>query len=358
MMLHRLPMRAIVFLFFSLTPFLLSAQSMHFSLHHMTPLAFNPANTGAFLGSYRISGLYRDQYRSVMGSSAYMTPTFSIDAPIIKGFREQDWVGVGIFFHTDKSGDAGLIQGTQKLSASYHFALTKTGNSILTLGYQFGGVSRKIKNPDKLVFENDLTGASTDKEDIFFDPSGKGKSFSDHVGGLKFVSKYNKTDEFNIGFAMGRFGRPDWTLIETQTSGGGGGRPYHVEPRMHIQLGMSTLMSDKIRFLPNVSYQRIMKTSENSLVVQGFMEYLYNEAKNTILIGGLGYRSGANIGDAFQIMVGAYIKDIRVMLDYDLNLSSLSVASSNHGGFELAAMYIGKIYKRPKPDPVIFCPRF
>jgi hypothetical protein len=57
-------------------------------------------------------------------------------------------------------------------------------------------------------------------------------------------------------------------------------------------------------------------------------------------------------------MVGTYIKDIKVMLGYDINISSLSSASGTVGAFELAAQYIGKIYKRPKPDPVIFCPRF
>jgi type IX secretion system PorP/SprF family membrane protein len=360
MMLHRLPIRAIVLFCFSLSTIPLIGQSAHFSLHHMTPLAFNPANTGGFLGSYRIAGLYRDQYRTVSQGAAYMTPTFSADVNIIKGFKETDWVSVGLFFLSDKSGDGGLVQGTQKLSAAYHFTLNKKGNSIITLGYQFGGVGRKIKNPEKLSFEDDLIngpGGGTTESLIMDD---KGKSFSDHVGGLKFISRYNKTDEFNIGFAMGRFGKPDWSLTMPDTSGGGGGgfSRYEVLPRMHAQIGMSTLMSDKMRFLPNVSYQRIMGTSESSLVVQGFIEYLYNEAKNTILIGGLGYRSGANIGDAAQIMLGAYIKDIRVMLAYDLNISSLSAASSTQGGFELAAMYIGKIYKRPNPDPVIFCPRF
>jgi hypothetical protein len=94
------------------------------------------------------------------------------------------------------------------------------------------------------------------------------------------------------------------------------------------------------------------------LVVQGLIDYLANKAKNTVLIGGLGYRSGQGVGDAIQVMVGTYFKDIKIMLGYDINISSLSTASGTVGGFELAAQYIGKIYKRPKPDPVIFCPRF
>lgn len=353
MTVFRLPIRAALGLLLTLSISLAQSQDIHFTLHGMTPLAFNPANTGGFYGSYRLSGLYRDQYRRVTGAGAFMTPTFSVDAPIIKGFREKDWVGVGLFFYTDKSGDAGLTQSTYKLSAAYHLALNKKGNSVLAVAYQFGGVNRSIKNINKLVFEDGLLKGdpmtSMDLGNILADD--KGKTYSDHVGGLKFTNKYNKTDEFFVGIAAGRFGKPNWSLLDTIGN-------YEVNPRIHGQVGMSTVLTNKVRFSPNISYQRILGTSESSLVVQGLVDYLYDPAKNTVLIGGLGYRSGANIGDAVQIMLGAYIKDIRAMLAYDLNISSLSGASGTQGGFELAAQYIGKVYKRPKPDPVIFCPRF
>ncbi len=331
----------------------LKGQDIHFTLYGMTPLAFNPANTGAFYGSYRISALYRDQYRSVAGSGAFMTPTLSIDVPAIKGFRDKDWVGVGLFMYSDKSGDAGLVQATTKISAAYHLALNKKGSTMLTLGYQTGGVGRKIKDPSKLIFGDGLElgdpSMSADINNVETNP--KGKSFTDQVGGVILSSKYNKTDEFSFGFAMGKIGRPSWSLL---TSGGN----YRLNPRLYFSAGMSTVMTDKVRFSPNISYQRILKGSQATLVVQGMIDYLFNQEKNTILLGGLGYRSGQGIGDAIQVMVGSYIKDVKVMLGYDINISSLTVASGSVGGFELAAQYIGKIYKRPKPDPVIFCPRF
>ena len=327
-------------------------QDIHFTLHPMTPLAFNPANTGAFYGSYRISLLYRDQYRSVAGNAGYKTPTFSVDLPVIRGFKKTDWVGVGMFFYSDQSGTGGLTQSTFKASAAYHWALNKKGTSTLSIAYQTGSLQREIKNPDKLIFEDQLTNPmpgqpSMDKNLI--DTEKKG--FLDHVGGLKFTSKFNKTDEFNIGIAAGKFGNPDWSLI---TQGGN----YQVDPRVHAQIGMSSVMSDKVRFSPNISYQKIMGQAANTFVLQGYFDYLYNEEKNTILKGGIGYRSGSGIGDAIQVMMGADINAIRVMIGYDVNVSSLSSASGTFGAFEIAAQYIGKIYKRPKPDPIIFCPRF
>src|SRR5688572_1409637 len=156
MMIHRLAMRFVCALFLTLGFQLVYSQDIHFTLHQMTPLAFNPAHTGAFYGSYRVSALYRDQYRTVAGKGAFSTPTFSIDAPIIRGFKETDWVGVGLFFYTDKSGTAGLTQQAFKVSAAYHLAMNKAGTSVLSISYQTGPTQRFIKNPQALVFEDGL----------------------------------------------------------------------------------------------------------------------------------------------------------------------------------------------------------
>lgn len=343
-------MRLVCALFLTFGFQLVNSQDIHFTLHQMTPLAFNPANTGAFLGSYRLSGLYRDQYRSVIGKAAFMTPTFSVDAPIIRGFKETDWVGVGLFFYSDKSGDAGLTQSSFKVSASYHLSLNKEGSNVITIGYQTGPVQREIKNVQNLVFEDELLagGTFTSPDRDLVDLMKKG--FLDHVGGLKYTSRFNKTDEFTIGVAAGKFGKPDWSVIQ--------GGNYRVNPRVHGQIGFSTLMSEKVRLMPNISYQKIMGGPFSTLVAQALMDYNYNEAKRIVLKAGLGYRTGAGFGDAIQIMAGADIKDVRLMIGYDVNISRLAAASGASGGFELSAQYVGRIYKRPNPDPVIFCPRF
>lgn len=349
MKLFRLPL--ILFVIILISGNRSQAQDLHFTLQQLTPVAFNPANTGGFLGSYRLSGLYRDQYRSVAGKGAYSTPTFSIDAPILKGFGKNDWVGVGVMFFTDKSGTGGLVQSSFKISAAYHLGIGKAGRTTLAIAYQTGAIQRFIKNSGSLVFEDGLlSGMESQELAQVIDKENK-KGFLDHVGGLKLTTKTSKTTELSFGFAAGKFGRPDWSLLMA-------GGNYRVNPRMYAQVGLNTLLADKLRFLPNISYQKIFAVPFSTLQVQGVFDYLYNTDKNIILSGGLGWRSGAGIGDAFQVMLGGMMKDVRVMLAYDLNVSPLSGASRGAGAFELGVQYIGKIYKRPKPDPVIFCPRF
>src|SRR5687768_9477940 len=223
MMNHRQAMRFVCALFLTLGFQLVNSQDIHFTLHQMTPLAFNPANTGAFYGSYRASVLYRDQYRSVAGKGAYSTPTFALDAPVLKGFKETDWVGVGLFFYTDRSGDAGLTQQTFKFSAAYHLSLNKEGSSVLSISYQTGPTQRFVKNAQNLIFEDQLiSGQQSPDIGSVLDKNGK-KGFLDHVGGLRFSSKFNKTDEFHIGVAAAKFGKPDWSVL---SSGGN----YRLDP--------------------------------------------------------------------------------------------------------------------------------
>ena len=78
-------------------------QDIHFSLFHMSPLTLNPAQTGAFSGTARIGGIYRDQWGSVINDQ-FTTPSFYIDAPVIRGFGKYDWVGGGVVSYTDKVG--------------------------------------------------------------------------------------------------------------------------------------------------------------------------------------------------------------------------------------------------------------
>ena len=58
------------------------AQDIHFTNFRMAPVSVNPAFTGSFKGTYRISSIYRDQWRSIGNSSPYTTPFISAEVNI------------------------------------------------------------------------------------------------------------------------------------------------------------------------------------------------------------------------------------------------------------------------------------
>ena len=133
----------------------LSAQDIHFSLYNMSPLTLNPAHTGAFSGTIRIGGIYRDQWASFLGNQ-FVTPSFYIDSPIIRGFRDNDWVGVGMAIYSDEAGTSRLQTSATMFSAAYHLGLNKKGTSILTLGLQGGNVQRRVRFGEGTRFEDEL----------------------------------------------------------------------------------------------------------------------------------------------------------------------------------------------------------
>ena len=325
----------------------LRAQDIHFTLFEMAPLAFNPAETGAFYGTYRLSGIYRDQWLSAFGApNEFKTPSFSVDVPLIKGFRDQDWVGVGLMMFSDKAGSLDMTWGAFKLSAAYHLSLNKKQTSVLTLGYQTGSVQRRIKKPEDASLldpEPGIVGAG---------PEGLKKSFTDHVGGLLLTSRPDKENIIKVGFSVSNLAGPDGSLLSGSMDSTISRRRYELPLRMVGQGSWRHVMTDKLAVKGALFFQSF--GAANEIVLQGTGEYLFNAEKRVVLRGGVGYR----FGDALQVLAGIDIKDLRVMLGYDLNISRFTPATGTFGGFEISAMYVGTIFKRPDPDPVLFCPRF
>ena len=83
------------------------------------------------------------------------------------------------------------------------------------------------------------------------------------------------------------------------------------------------------------------------------MNYQMKPDNALTLHAGLGLRNAR----AGLIYLGASVKDIRVGLAFDLDLSSSTIITNSSKSIELAVSYLGKIYKKPKPKPIIYCPR-
>ncbi|HKK78628.1 MAG TPA: PorP/SprF family type IX secretion system membrane protein, partial [Phaeodactylibacter sp.] len=204
----------------------LSAQDLHYTLFNMSPLSLNPANTGAFFGSIRVGGIYRGQWWAVNSERGYNTPGGYLDAPIIRGFRDQDWVGVGATLIQDRSGSLNFITNQNMLSVAYHLGLGKKGNSVLTLGLQGGSINRSL-NSREANTAGDFNGIGFDPTtDQALNSGGGGgmgggqnmrgeqndveTNYVDFRAGLLFKSKFDDFDNVEAGLAFGRINRPEY----------------------------------------------------------------------------------------------------------------------------------------------------
>lgn len=340
----------------------LQAQDIHFSQFNMSPMTLNPANIGAFEGTVRIGGIYRGQWASVIGNkNQYQTPSVYADAPIIRGFRKKDWVGVSLMFFSDKAGVGKLTHTAAKLGASYHLALNKKGTTYVTLGAQYGQASRKL-NPDGFLFEEGYlnptgSGGYNQPQDVDFANLNRDKaSWTDIDGGIVLKSRLNKQMDFSIGYAMYHIGEGRYGLV----TGGGGSGPNPTPQASSDEIGRRSVatgqfnikLNDKFTVSPTFLYQTMSGADE--IILQGLGAYMLDPEKDITLLFGLGYR----MRDAIHPIVGAQYKALRVGLAYDVNISGLKTETNYRGGFELAAYYIIKIYKPAVVKTKVLCPRF
>lgn len=354
----------------------LKSQDLHYSLFNMAPTKINPAQTGAFLGSVRVGGIFRDQWFTVFDNgNEFRTPSFFIDAPIIQGLRDQDWVGVGVTFINDRVGTGELTTSGLLISGSYHYALDKKQNQMLTFGIQAGSISRSINTMTQdgeltagSVLQSQLDGTPT-LDDPLLTSSGNQMGgnreeadlttsyFDINFGVLYKVKDPKAGTSLELGLAAAHIGSPN---DEFGSSGQGGGQNPNqdgnddaVRPMTITAHGQYIYpLTDKITAEPSFLFQTA-SGSGNNIILQAVGGYQLNEQIK--LQGGLGYR----FGDAGQILAGAAIDErLRLGLSYDLNFSQLSSVTSNQGGFEIAANYIFNIYKQPEIKPTILCPQF
>jgi type IX secretion system PorP/SprF family membrane protein len=333
----------------------LQAQDIHFSQFNMSPMTLNPSNIGAFEGTVRIGGIFRGQFAKVLGNNGqYQTPSVYADAPIIRGFRKKDWVGVGLMFFTDKAGAGKLAHSSAKLGASYHFALNKKATTYITLGAQYGKANRKL-NAEGLDFEKGALPSGGFDPTIDTDHAlleNPKSDWTDIDAGVTLKSRLNDRMDFSVGYAMYHLSKGKYGLISAGGgSGGAGGTSSDEIGRRSVATGQFNIkLNDKFTVSPTFLYQTMSGADE--IIIQGLGAYMLNPEKEFTLLFGLGYR----LRDAIHPIVGAQYKSLRVGLAYDLNISKS--VPGYRGGFEIAANYIIKIYKPAIVKTKVLCPRF
>jgi type IX secretion system PorP/SprF family membrane protein len=318
------------------------AQDLHFTQFQFAPLTVNPALAGAYSGSYRVGGIFRDQYRSV-ATNAYQSVDFYVDAPILRGFRAKDWIGIGVGMDIfDKAGAVGYKNSFYRINGAYHLSLDEKQTSIFTLGLQFNTASVSVNRLDP----SDTRGgtAQGDLDVTAFNSKADGQNISegyrDYILGLMY-NKRGKDSDLKIGIAAAKVLGSELRLNQLE----------ELDMRITAFGNYTMQMNDKTSFSPGFLFQKQGPASE--IVVQSQLGYLIKPDKGMKINGGVGYR----FGDALQFMVGMDIKDLRVGVAYDMNISALSGASGTVGGFEIGVAYYGKIFRKPKIKPIIVCPR-
>lgn len=325
----------------------LYAQDIHFTNFRMAPVSFNPANTGAFLGTYRISGIYRDQWRSIDNSKPYATPFISAEVNIKGGLLSKtDWLSGAMSFLIDNAGTNRSKNNLRAINVGYHYSLDDDYKNVVSLGVSYGTITYGF-NTLNLILPGDLDGST--REPIGNpDQNGDVKRNLTNIDiGLAYKTQLNDAgDLLRFGLTAAHITNPKNSLVTSDSLNMDDTR---IGRRMTFTGEASFKSGEKLRINPALLFQS--KGGATELAIQSTADYLLNAEKQMVVTGGLGYR----LGDALELIGGIQLKDVKVVLSYDVTTSG--IARAGGGAFEIAVGYVGNIFKKPKVKPVIFCPQ-
>jgi type IX secretion system PorP/SprF family membrane protein len=295
------------------------SQDVDFSLYKFNPLFLNPANTGNFYGSLRITANYRNQWAAT--SSPFTTASASLD----KRFKisNQDFA-VGIIFLNDEAGVGGITYNKLFGSVSYSNNIGKNFfYGGLQVGYVFGSVNSWYN-------WNQTTGDYTapSGEDNF----GENTSYLDINAGIIWKSKIS-IFEPEIGFAISHLNSPSNSFLA--------GEDEKETMKYTIHFDLKTNLTDRIYISPAIAY--FGREGASLTMVGTDIGYNFPGNKSTVksFYTGLFLRNGilTNL-DALSLMLGTTIGRLDIGLGYDMNISNLRKSSgSNLGAFEVSIMY-------------------
>jgi len=302
------------------------AQDMHFSQYYFSPLSLNPAQTGNFLGDWRISANYRSQWREIQ--KAYRTISLGGDANF---YPMNQQASAGIYFLNDKSG-GNLIVNKIYASGAIH---KKIAGINLNFGIQPGVVMKRIDfnahtfptqlNWNKGQFDNSLPNYETNVN--------QRRTYFDLNAGVVASVRVQKI-ETAVGFALFHITRPKETFVANNN---------HLPVRKLFNFDVKYHHTEKF----NVNlYSMLGTTTKASDWVTGVnAEYVLQKTpffNNAVFIGFM-WRDGLKrISDAAITTAGFKYMNYTFGVSYDINVSTLHTATDYRGAIEFALIYTSK----------------
>ena len=313
------------------------AQDIHFSHLNRQPIYQNPANTGLFAGDIRLTGNYKDQWRSV-------TVPFQTFAVASDMKWKQRGINFGALLFHDNVGD-GFYQTLEFLgSVAKNLKLTSDSSQTLSVGIQVGLNYRKV-NMDKFYFDNQFNGlifdASLPTNEAYQNDSRANLTSS---AGIVHAFYYGKSNSVKTGISGHNLNRPNQGFYGVKV-------PRDIRISLYSQVDHA--INKELAVIPGLGFNLQGKYRE--LIIGPQVRYTLINKLGTYraVDGGLWFRSR----DAVVVRLGLAMQNWSVAASYDTNISKLIPASTARGGLELSVEYI---ITRFKPKKVIhrICPDY
>lgn len=340
----------VVFLFLT---FQLSAQDVQFSQFYRAPVYLNPALTGIFEGSFRITANYREQYNSILGNNPFRTVGASFD--MRKRIVRNDYLSFGVQVLQDQAGASLFGQSRGNLSVSYMKQLSgsRYGSDAqyLVAGAQVGAGQNRI-NPSKMWFsaqwDDNTISVNQNADNQESNLTNSSNIFLDFNAGLLWYAVVDENTSVYFGGALNHLAPAEISLYDNDSE--------TLYMRWTGHAGAQLPLTRELSILPSA-----MVTGQGPSFQTTFgtnFRYSNHDWREVAIRAGVWGRiaktfDGSHV-DAIIVSTILEMEKFSFGVSYDVNTSSLRTASQSRGSFEVSMIYVQPTKERFK----VSCPKF
>ncbi|MBT6439597.1 MAG: PorP/SprF family type IX secretion system membrane protein [Flavobacteriales bacterium] len=338
------------------------SQDIHFSQFYASPSTLNPATTGNFGGDYRVSGIYRRQWKATVNTSddyvrndgaitkPYTTYNLAVDLPLFIGDSK---FGAGLMVFSDETGSVELNKQkfkiiTTKTVGSISYLKNVNGHRI-SIGFQPALTVKQVEVDENGTgsgngIKDGIYDSSIDywrlmddefSDDALTSASGNTFNYFDFNAGAMWSKDFGKFEPV-IGLAMFHIVNPKTSVLGDDT---------RLPNRNVASFGGTYELNREFFIMPNILFMTHKRVHD---LVYGFnIGYNLDDimlngkvAFNYIYAGPQIRHSAQNV-DALIFTIGANLKRWNIGLSRDITLSRLqSGTNSQHGTWEVSVIYV------------------
>lgn len=331
-------------------------QDAHFSQFYSSPLLLNPALAGTIDGTFRLSAIYRDQWRSAL-DQPLKTFAFSGDTKfqLKRNAKLPDLVGVGMTVYADRAGQFDLSTTQITLTGAYHKALSSKNESYLSLGLQMG-ITQKSVNYGNLAFGDQFNAIDDFSLATLEELPPNNYGTGDFSVGLQYTAKPTKDISYQLGAGYFHFNKPNISFYKKDDNV----NPLLIkentlDPKLSLHASASFNASEFLRWNPRVLY--LQQGQHNEANIGLGLRFQPNPGRARAFHIGPWLRGTNNIDgfglESVILMAGFEVDNWILGFSYDQNMSDITGTRYGLNSFELSITYIGE-----HDNNIGWCPEF
>ena len=332
------------------------AQDPFFSQFYAAPMSLNPALTGGFNGKFRVSGIYRDQWRKTLAKQ-FSTYAVSTDLRYSIGKYRQarkDYFGVGILFITDRMNEFDYAYNQLNVAGAYHKSLNPQNNAYLSLGVQFG-MNQKTINYANLSFSDQFNGTTGYVLNTNESLPENNVSWSDLAVGLNFTANPTKKVSVFAGATLHHVLSPSISFYRFDDEEEENPYESYLPRRIGAQFSVRFPVTEKFQLMPRAvgdlqggnlktdagfNYRIVLSAFNGTAIQLGTYGRLLRDVQDGVMF------------DSAILMVGVEYSNVLFGVSYDANIATFS-NPNRRSAFEISVAYLGNY-----ENELVLCPKF